>query len=550
MDIHKVMQSLNSITKRIEFYKVLSLIAKRDFTGPAHHLKLQGSSDSYLNENEFEFLTGLWVKNAKNKDIISYKEARALAVSVTKIMSDLHLALMPKFDANFINKSSNSHSEKTFFQSGELLKEAIFYGDAGAYEHQLTHYVKTKYSLDQEWLLEHKRLDIEQINVFASNVRDLLYQRLNAPNITKGKLTRNDFNLFLFSKKKLTKEIKSNESILNLLTLELGKGVNSKLNDIGDYNELASKPFVKLPNGKYFITSTFQVSKALYESPFYWMLSDKDYIATALANRGKIAESIVINILSTVFEKEKIFPNVLIKKSRQKTITDIDVLLQEEDTAILFQVKSKRLTTLSKKGDIESIKKDIAGAFGYAYTSQGLDAREIILHKNDQYTFENISLDRIKKINECIIVVVTLDYYPAMMAQIKSLITPFKKCHPIGISIFDLEIILYILKSKSNVIEYFKKRSKFSDKFYADNEMGMLAYHIRNGLDTPNNSDFIYVDNSMAKNIDRHIRTTIVSKLNTSSVDYQPVHPSKPGRNSPCPCGSGEKYKHCHGKAK
>ncbi|MET1082994.1 MAG: SEC-C metal-binding domain-containing protein, partial [Burkholderiales bacterium] len=23
----------------------------------------------------------------------------------------------------------------------------------------------------------------------------------------------------------------------------------------------------------------------------------------------------------------------------------------------------------------------------------------------------------------------------------------------------------------------------------------------------------------------------------------------KPGRNDPCPCGSGKKYKHCHGAA-
>jgi preprotein translocase subunit SecA len=25
-------------------------------------------------------------------------------------------------------------------------------------------------------------------------------------------------------------------------------------------------------------------------------------------------------------------------------------------------------------------------------------------------------------------------------------------------------------------------------------------------------------------------------------------HTQKVGRNDPCPCGSGKKYKHCHGK--
>ena len=29
----------------------------------------------------------------------------------------------------------------------------------------------------------------------------------------------------------------------------------------------------------------------------------------------------------------------------------------------------------------------------------------------------------------------------------------------------------------------------------------------------------------------------------------QPIRVTKtPGRNDPCPCGSGKKYKHCHGK--
>jgi hypothetical protein len=27
-----------------------------------------------------------------------------------------------------------------------------------------------------------------------------------------------------------------------------------------------------------------------------------------------------------------------------------------------------------------------------------------------------------------------------------------------------------------------------------------------------------------------------------------PIHSSKIGRNDPCPCGSGKKYKQCHGR--
>ena len=36
-----------------------------------------------------------------------------------------------------------------------------------------------------------------------------------------------------------------------------------------------------------------------------------------------------------------------------------------------------------------------------------------------------------------------------------------------------------------------------------------------------------------------------------AAADFDESDPSSwgnPGRNDPCPCGSGEKFKHCHGK--
>lgn len=35
---------------------------------------------------------------------------------------------------------------------------------------------------------------------------------------------------------------------------------------------------------------------------------------------------------------------------------------------------------------------------------------------------------------------------------------------------------------------------------------------------------------------------------NTNSAKKRPVNVKKVGRNDPCPCGSGKKYKNCHGK--
>jgi uncharacterized protein YchJ len=37
------------------------------------------------------------------------------------------------------------------------------------------------------------------------------------------------------------------------------------------------------------------------------------------------------------------------------------------------------------------------------------------------------------------------------------------------------------------------------------------------------------------------------SVVERSAATGRPAKPKKVGRNDPCPCGSGKKYKHCHG---
>ena len=39
-----------------------------------------------------------------------------------------------------------------------------------------------------------------------------------------------------------------------------------------------------------------------------------------------------------------------------------------------------------------------------------------------------------------------------------------------------------------------------------------------------------------------------IEKRDAPSQRPSPVPGQKVGRNDPCPCGSGKKYKHCHGK--
>jgi preprotein translocase subunit SecA len=48
-----------------------------------------------------------------------------------------------------------------------------------------------------------------------------------------------------------------------------------------------------------------------------------------------------------------------------------------------------------------------------------------------------------------------------------------------------------------------------------------------------------------------YANVSLVPQQNGAVADRNPNDPSnwgKVGRNEDCPCGSGKKYKHCHGK--
>jgi uncharacterized protein YecA (UPF0149 family) len=60
-----------------------------------------------------------------------------------------------------------------------------------------------------------------------------------------------------------------------------------------------------------------------------------------------------------------------------------------------------------------------------------------------------------------------------------------------------------------------------------------------------------YFDSLMADiqhNIVHTIYKVNIEKREAPAHRPSPLPGQKAGRNDPCPCGSGKKYKHCHGK--
>jgi uncharacterized protein YchJ len=49
-----------------------------------------------------------------------------------------------------------------------------------------------------------------------------------------------------------------------------------------------------------------------------------------------------------------------------------------------------------------------------------------------------------------------------------------------------------------------------------------------------------------SKRLQRFFDSEIGQRTMFRPSGKQPIHIKKPGRNDPCPCGSGKKFKNCH----
>lgn len=538
MNKQQILDRLNELTKPYSFIYILSRIVLRDFCGPVDTLFSKNTRE-HLNNNEFAFLTGLWIKNVDVNLTFDVKDEENIFNEVYDLMEKLHYTFIEdfKFDIDSVPDFLEH------FSKGSVMQEMMFYAGTGAYDKQYIELVTQKYKYDSEWLEKNKGFELSSLPHFYDNIKDHLHEKLNSRKSQKNLSERELLmSIFCLTNDEITKGNKNFNNILEHLTLDLSIQNNQTFNGIGDFNSYAEKPIIKISQQHYFIPNAFLLSESLYESPYYWMLADKHYINTALKNRGNVGEEITKKIIEPLFESENLYQNIIINKTKNEQLTDIDLLAIHNKKAIIFQVKAKKLTALSKKGNTEAIKSDFQKAVKDAY-NQALLCRECLLHI-EKYKFslgdENFT-QSISKIEEYFIMTIVLDDYPAITHQVHILLGNDTDELPVAINIFDLALLVKYLKTADNFIEYISRRIKFSKYFKADNEMGFLGFHLKKGL-RKYDGDMVYLDESWAQSIDRKFHNEAYhDKL-------EKIKPKKMQRNDLCFCQSGLKYKRCHGK--
>lgn len=318
--------------------------------------------------------------------------------------------------------------------------------------------------------------------------------------------------LFVFRKSDFDKNTNI-DSFLDNFSISIEENLNSQFQTLGNYNLINSHPIIKLDDERYFVPIVFLLFEAVYESPFYWMwLEDKSYRDDLGSHRGRVGEEITYEFLSKVFGRERTFKSVKIQSpktetstKRTKDDTDIDILCILGSKALCVQVKSKKLTELSRSGNDEQLQKDFQGAVQDAY-EQGLVSRQKILERDAKFFDESGNAIHIsEEINEVYIMGITTENYPSLTHQAHVILEKNDDDpYPIVLTIFDLELLVHYLDDPFDFLYYIKQRTLLMDYFIADEEMTFLGYHLDQKLWKIPNMDIHMIEANYAQLIDRN----------------------------------------------
>lgn len=542
----KIIDELNTLIKGYDFIYVIAQIACEDYFISTKDYCPKPANEK-LNENEFLFVLGLWIKNIdKESSISSFDDVLNATKRLRELLEQLHYTFL------YIPQKTDSYSAEFPFKNvdGNWLKESIFYTGAGAYDLQMIQFIEPKYRYDREWILTNKYVDINIFMSFFIDIKRMMIKHrtnlIASLQKSAAKKTFSASDLFTINVIPLIRINPKYAQIIDEFSFPIEQPICVDINDIGDYNPISSKPIIRLDDDHIFIPYLPLLATALYETPYYWIGEDKDYYEhCGKDNRGKAAEEITHNLLARVFSKERTYKNVEIRKNSKAVLAEIDVLAIYGNIAIIVQVKSKRLTERSKKGDEASIQKDFLQAVKKAYEQAERSEKALLNKENKCYNKES-QID-VSPIDTCIKLSVTLDFFPAVDNIAKRELGTQPQL--LALSIFDLDMLTSYIPDALRLTEYFRYRSTHRGFLQTDNEACYLGFYLKNGFkDYDDKYTAVVIDPSAGLIMDQLMYKDLMNKHLPEFEVPEYGKKSKVGRNDPCPCGSGKKYKKCCGK--
>ncbi|QEY25173.1 hypothetical protein D0T92_00510 [Neisseria zalophi] len=460
--------------------------------------------------------------------------------TIKELLNNLHNIFTQPIVKNMREKANVMHTQQNFelfnesdvFLTEESIREAIFYGGDGVYSFQYQDLGCLKYLKDNDWFVKNKGFSIRVAFYVLEIIFDLHHIKIDYALTNKNEISLEDFILskteiinFLEKKSVNNFPIDELQSFIDAFCLKNIDDINN-FRQIDDFNPLSAYPFINLSDDKFLIFDLFTISQALYETPFFWMLNDKQYKNIALKNRGDFTEDFTYKILCNVFGEKNVWKNVDLYsehdgiKSKNKS-GEIDILVNVSGHALVFQAKAKKLTLESRKGNIAQISNDFSKAIQDAY-DQAVNCSEILL--TNQYTAKvNNEIIRLPKIEFCYPICILSEYFPALVMQVRLLLEEHNInniAHALVLDVFLLDLMSKTLLTPLDFLHFISSFSKSRSIFLANTQIEILSSHLKaNWLCLEEDVNLVYLDDSLSFNLDIYI-----SKIRGKMLDEHDIN--------------------------
>jgi hypothetical protein len=373
---------------------------------------------------------------------------------------------------------------------GAFLREAIFYGGESAYLFQYRDLSVPKYSADNKWLINNKGFSIDDARTVVTSIIDLQNEKLSTTLSNLREKPVQQWTIlpaFTFSSTEIA--LKSElpliivRNVLAVFTCPDNER-NLGFRTISDFNITNALPLLPIGDYEYLCFQGYSIAEALYESPFYWMIEDKTYVASATDHRGEFNEEYCAQRLIEVFGRHRVFKNVTVYCGRN-IVAEIDVLVLFANRVIIVQAKSKRLTIEARKGNDNQLRDDFKRSIQAAY-DQGFSCAKLLLETTTRLVANDgntISLKRTP--SEIYIFCVLSEHYPALAFQTSQFLkietTEIIK-PPFIMDVFTLDAIAEMLNTPLYFLSYINRRVGYADRVTSTHELTILSYHLKQNL--------------------------------------------------------------------
>ncbi len=478
------------------YIHALAFIAFRDnIVGIKDELSAQDFAKMYswdrLVRSEFSTLLGLMVKGPITYELPDEPTLKRYVDDSYRLLNELHNAMEP-------------------VRGTDDFREPIFYSGESAYSFQLRQLSVAKYMRDDEWLRANKGFCIEEARsvvhalTLTHNLQLTMTINLMEDQEAEDLTLLDGFLIDTTQVAQMTGyPLEKVTAVLSSFARTDGER-NEGFHSAHDFNVMSSTPLLRCDGDLYALFSHQGLEHSLYDSPYYWMASDRDYRDTAMENRGLFTELLVKDRMTHVFGDSKVWQGVKVRNSAGNDVTDIDILVLFGNRAIVAQAKSKKLTLEARRGTREALVGDFKNAVQQAY-DQCTKAGNALISPGFSFHAPDGSQLSIPALEEVFPVCVLSEPYPALAFQVRwfldiekhDIIKP-----PIITDVFAIDAMTEMLDSPLWFLSYIHRRSEYFDRLLVPDELTALSLHLKTNLWIPEEIPFAGFGDEFSSELD------------------------------------------------